>query len=63
MPWYDSDDAENKHADDAWWTDAMNNDAVVTRDQLPSFKQPNFSSFTQISQVNNIEHFRTDFTD
>ena len=38
MPWYDSDDAENKHADDAWWTDAMNNDAVITRDQLPAFK-------------------------
>lgn len=38
MPWYDADSAENKHADDAWWTDAMNCENVITRDQLPSFK-------------------------
>lgn len=38
MPWYDNDGAQNSHADDAWWTDAMSTENVVTREDLPSFK-------------------------
>ncbi|NDV94818.1 hypothetical protein D0T84_07775 [Dysgonomonas sp. 521] len=38
MPWYGTTDSGDKHATDAWWTDAMSQDFVVTRDQLPSFK-------------------------
>ncbi len=45
MPWYDY-DADNtaksldkhQHANTQWWKDAMSNENVVTRDQLPSFK-------------------------
>ena len=41
MPWYDGADDDGNpitHADEAWWKDAMNQDFVVSRDQLPSFK-------------------------
>lgn len=38
MPWYGNTDSGEKHATDEWWTDAMSQDYVVTRDQLPSFK-------------------------
>lgn len=38
MPWYGTNDSGDKHATDAWWTDAMGQDYVITRDQLPSFK-------------------------
>ncbi len=41
MPWYDGTDdngAAIVHADEAWWQDAMNQEFVVSRDQLPSFK-------------------------
>lgn len=38
MPWYDNEGAETTHASDEWWTDAMSQSFVVTRDQLPSFK-------------------------
>jgi mannan endo-1,4-beta-mannosidase len=38
MPWYGTNDNGDKHATDEWWTDAMSQDYVVTRDQLPSFK-------------------------
>lgn len=44
MPWYDGDADKagslknHGHANTEWWTDAMNCDNVVTRDQLPSFK-------------------------
>lgn len=45
MPWYDY-DADNtahsldnhQHANTAWWTDAMNCNHVVSRDQLPNLK-------------------------
>ncbi|NDV83160.1 beta-mannosidase [Bacteroides sp. 51] len=37
MPWYDNANAETPHASDAWWTDAMSQSFVVTRDQLPGF--------------------------
>ena len=36
MPWYDS--ATVTHADQAWWQDAMSQDYVVSRDELPDFK-------------------------
>ncbi len=41
MPWYQYNAttlAGHEHADDKWWTDAMTQDYVVTRDQLPSMK-------------------------
>lgn len=38
MPWYGNTDSGEKHATDEWWTDAMSQDYVVIRDQLPSFK-------------------------
>lgn len=41
MPWY-TNDAKNldghKHANTAWWTDAMNSEFVITRDKMPSLK-------------------------
>lgn len=41
MPWYQYNATTlvgHEHADDKWWTDAMKQDFVVTRDQLPSMK-------------------------
>lgn len=38
MPWYDSDGQAIPYAGAAWWQDAMSQDYVITRDQLPSFK-------------------------
>lgn len=49
MPWYDyertrepnSEDfcrSEHQYADKTWWTDAMSQPNVVTREQIPSFK-------------------------
>lgn len=41
MPWYQYDASTldgHQHADTNWWKDAMSQDFVVTRDQLPSFK-------------------------
>lgn len=36
MPWYDS--STVTHASQAWWQDAMSQDYVVSRDELPDFK-------------------------
>lgn len=41
MPWYQYNASTlegHQHADTNWWKDAMSQDFVVTRDQLPSFK-------------------------
>ncbi|MGL4851866.1 MAG: glycosyl hydrolase [Phocaeicola sp.] len=38
MPWYDNAGAENAHASDAWWIDAMNQSYVISRDHVPSFR-------------------------
>jgi mannan endo-1,4-beta-mannosidase len=38
MPWYDAEDAEASHADEAWWKDAMNQDYVISREDLPSME-------------------------
>lgn len=38
MPWYDSDGQSVPYVGEAWWQDAMSQDYVITRDQLPSFK-------------------------
>lgn len=41
MPWYQYNATTlvgHEHADDKWWADAMKQDFVVTRDQLPSMK-------------------------
>ena len=41
MPWYQNNATTlegHEHADTNWWKDAMSQDFVVTRDQLPSFK-------------------------
>jgi len=38
MPWYGTNDNGDKHATDEWWIDAMSQDYVITRDELPSFK-------------------------
>ncbi|WP_418698657.1 glycosyl hydrolase [Bacteroides sp.] len=38
MPWYDAEDAETSHADAAWWQDAMNQDYVISREDLPSME-------------------------
>lgn len=41
MPWYQYNATTlvgHEHADDKWWTDAMKQDYVVTRDQLPAMK-------------------------
>ncbi len=35
MPWYDGDDSATPHADQEWWQDAMEQDYVITRDELP----------------------------
>lgn len=35
MPWYSRTD--EAHADQEWWQDAMNQDYVITRDELPGF--------------------------
>ncbi len=37
MPWYDNEGAEQMHADEAWWQDAMNQSFVVSREDLPAF--------------------------
>lgn len=34
MPWYDGSNAENRHADDAWWKAAMDSDLVITLDEV-----------------------------
>jgi len=34
MPWYSDDSAANPHADSSWWSDAMSQDYVITRDQV-----------------------------
>ena len=36
MPWYNGDDASTFHADEAWWKDAMEQDFVLSRDELPA---------------------------
>lgn len=41
MPWYQYDATTldgHEHADTDWWKDAMSNENVISRDQLPSFK-------------------------
>lgn len=38
MPWYDNEGATSVHADEAWWKNAMEQDFVITRDQLPSME-------------------------
>ncbi|NDV77399.1 glycosyl hydrolase [Dysgonomonas sp. 511] len=38
MPWYGTNDNGENHATDAWWQDAMSQDYVITRDQLPNLK-------------------------
>lgn len=38
MPWYGTTEGGSKHATDEWWKDAMSQDYVITRDQLPSMK-------------------------
>ncbi|WP_455589234.1 glycosyl hydrolase [Bacteroides rodentium] len=41
MPWYDGTNEDGTpivHADEAWWKDAMSQEFVVSRDQLPSMK-------------------------
>lgn len=36
MPWYDADDATTFHSDEAWWKDAMDQEFVISRDELPT---------------------------
>ena len=36
MPWYNGDDASTFHADEAWWKDAMEQEFVISRDELPA---------------------------
>ena len=38
MPWYDAEDAETPHADQAWWKDAMEQNFVISREDLPDMK-------------------------
>lgn len=38
MPWYTGEDDETSHATDEWWIDAMEQEFVITRDQLPDLK-------------------------
>lgn len=41
MPWYDGPNEDGSpvvHADEAWWKDAMNQEFVVSRDELPSME-------------------------
>lgn len=38
MVWYDNDGAENPHATQEWWQDAMSQPNIITRDAVPSMK-------------------------
>ena len=38
MVWYSSDDAENPHATQEWWQNAMSQPNIITRDMVPSMK-------------------------
>lgn len=41
MPWYDGTNEDGSpvvHADEAWWKDVMNQEFVVSRDELPSME-------------------------
>lgn len=38
MVWYDKDGAENPHATQEWWQDAMSQPNIITRDMVPSMK-------------------------
>ena len=38
MVWYSDKDAENPHANEAWWKDVMQQENIITRDQVPSMK-------------------------
>ncbi len=42
MPWYNAEEdttaGDHEHADEEWWQDAMSQDYVITRDQLPDLK-------------------------
>lgn len=41
MPWYDGTNEDGSpvvHADEAWWKEAMNQEFVVSRDELPSME-------------------------
>lgn len=41
MPWYDGENEDGTpivHADEAWWKDAMNQDFVISREDLPSME-------------------------
>ena len=42
MPWYDGTNEDGSpvvHADEAWWKDAMSQEFVVSREDLPSMEQ------------------------
>ena len=39
MPWYDSDASTTFHADRAWWQDAMSQEYVISRDELPDWSR------------------------
>ena len=43
MPWYDASetDTPTDHNDEAWWKDAMSQDYVISRDELPNFRNGN----------------------
>lgn len=38
MPWYDGEGATESHSGEAWWKDAMSQDYVISRDEVPSLK-------------------------
>ncbi len=38
MVWYSGEDAETPHANEAWWKDAIQQENIITRDQVPSMK-------------------------
>ena len=41
MPWYDGTNEDGSpavHADEAWWKDAMSQEFVVSREDLPSME-------------------------
>lgn len=41
MPWYDGTNEDGSpavHADEAWWKDAMSQEFVVSREELPSME-------------------------
>ncbi len=38
MVWYDGEDSETAHSNQAWWQDAMSQPSIITRDQVPSMK-------------------------